>query len=155
MGRTNIGNVTFVTAPITGADVSPLSGDNINASALQFAWSRLSNFALAVAGTPVTREEIVYVANNSGTFKGVHASVKVPGSSASVTIDVKKNGTTILSAPITLTDATAAGVTQNGTITVTSFVAGDIVSIALTVSSSTGMSGVVGWVNGVEISQPL
>ena len=153
MGRNNIGNVTFVTFPLEGSDVDPSAA--IPASALQFAFSKSTSFGLAAGATPVTGEYEVHVANNVGTVLGFHAKVTVPGSSASVTVDLKKNGTSILSAPITLTNATGAGTPQNATISTPSLAAGDRLTALLTVSSSTGMTGVSAWVNGVEISQPL
>ena len=153
MGRNNIGNVTFVTFPLEGSDVDPAAA--IPASALQYAFSKSTSFGLAAGANPVTGEYEVHVANNVGTVLGFHAKATVPGSSASVTVDLKKNGTSILSAPITLTNATGAGTPQNATISTPSLAAGDRLTALLTVSSSTGMTGVSAWVNGVEISQPL
>ncbi len=151
--RQNIGNVTFLAFPLEGTDVDPAAA--IPASALQFAFSKSTSFGLAAAATPVTGEYEVHVANGAGTILGFHAKVTAPGSAASVTVDLKKNGASVLAAPITLTNGSPAGTPQNATVSVPALAAGDRLTALLTVSSSTGMTGVSAWVNGVENSQPL
>ena len=153
MGRTNIGNQAFVTSPIDGSD---FGGPNpIPPAQLPFMFASHTSFGLKAGDTPVTGEYEMWVASNPGTLTGFHPKVTVPGSSASVTVDLKKNGTSVLSSVVTLTNATSAGVPQNATISSPTFAAGDRFTALLTVSSSTGMTGVSTRLNGVENSQPL
>lgn len=105
-----------------------------------------TGFDLAIGGTPAAREEIVFVATTAGTVRGFHALLNDTGTSTSVTFDLKKNGTTMLSSVITITHSTSDKAVQDGTLSGTSFVADDILSIALAVSSSTGAQGPYAWV---------
>lgn len=150
--RTNIGNLPVVTVPVQGVDISPTA--DILAQAVRFGVKKVTNFGLAIAAAPTTKEEIVHVADGAGVINGFHCSVIVPGSGASITLDLKKNGTTVLSAVVTLTNSSTAGLIYNGTVSVPTFVAGDVLSIALTEGSNTGMSGVAAWVNLVETVLP-
>lgn len=156
MGVQNVGNVQLVTAPVQGNQIAPLtSAQNVPASVCQFQFKAPTNFGLKIGDTPVAAEVIAYQADGAGQLTGFHGSVVTPGSSASVTLDLLKNGVTVLSATITLTNASTARAIYNGTISALTFVAGDLFSIKITVSSSTGMSGVSAYLNGYEITQPL
>lgn len=61
--------------------------------------------------------------------------VACAGSSA-LTVDLKKNGTTVLSAPITLSSADAAYSESSGVITVTGLVDGDYLTVVIDVTAS-------------------
>jgi hypothetical protein len=100
-----------------------------------------SNFDLAIGATPVAREEIVWVAQNAGTIRGFHALLNVTGSTTDVDFDLKKNGTTVLSATINVINTDADRLVKDGTLSVTSFVADDVFSMELTVTTSTGAQG--------------
>ena len=153
MGRQALGGISMLTYPLEGADIDPLAA--IPGSAMNFCRSMGSAFGLKIGDTPVAGEFWLGTANNAGTVKGVHASVTVPGSAASVTIDVKKNGTTILSGVITLTNATGARVRVDGSISVPSFAKDDEFTAVLAVGSSTGMQGVKVWLDTEENGQPV
>lgn len=106
-----------------------------------------TNFALAIGGTPAAREEIVYVCKAAtATVRGFHCLLNVDGSSTSVTFDLKKNGSSILTGVVTITDSTGNGAVQDGTLANGALVAGDRLSIQLAVSSSTGAQGPYAWV---------
>jgi hypothetical protein len=79
-------------------------------------------------------------------------NIELSGTAASVTFDLKKNGTTILSSVVTITNATGDRVVVDGTLASTALAAGDVLSIALTVSTSTGMQGPFAWVTVKENS---
>ena len=113
----------------------------IDADKMQHCYHRGTGFALAIGGTPSAREEIVFVATQAGTVRSFNALCNDTGTSSSITFDLKKNGTTMLSSVITITNATTDKATQSATLSVTTFAAGDILSIALAVSSTTGMVG--------------
>lgn len=57
---------------------------------------------------------------------------------ATLTVDVKKNGTTILSAVVTLNSANTARVVVAGTVSVTAAVVGDFFEVVVAVSAGTG-----------------
>lgn len=112
-----------------------------------------TNFDLAIGATPVAREEIIYVAKNAGTVESFHGLLNDTGTSTSVSFDLKKNGTTILSATADVTHSDADRTVKDGTISTPSFVADDVFSIALTVSSSTGAQGPFAWAEFDEAGQ--
>jgi hypothetical protein len=119
---------------------------DIDSDKLEHLHKRGTNFALAIGGTPAAREEIVYVCEAAtATVRGFHALLNVDGSSTSVTFDLKKNGTTILSGVVTITNSTGDRVVVDGTISNSALVAGDVLSIQLAVSSATGASGPYAW----------
>lgn len=100
-----------------------------------------SAFALAIGGTPSAYEQIVYVALTSGTVRNVGALCNDTGSSASITFDLKKNGSSILTGAIAVTNATTDKATVAGSISSASYAAGDVFSMQLSTSSTTGMTG--------------
>ena len=129
----------IVTYPVLGSDVS--ASANIPYTALQRTQVLEEKFGQPIGGTPTTVENIVHVANGAETVIGFHVACYNTGSAASVTVDLKKNGTSILSGVVTVTNATPSRTKQNATIASPSLVDGDVLSMALTVSSSTGMQG--------------
>lgn len=150
--RTTFGNNQVITYPITGSDISSTAA--ITADMIYYVFSEQHDFNLSNTATPVSATVHIKWCNSAGVITGVHARVVTPGSSASVTVDVKKNGTTILSSPITLTNSSTANTRYDGTVSVSTFNADDYITAVLTVSSSTGMQGVAVWVNGYETSKP-
>jgi len=135
---------------VTNRHISNSAGDVIDTDKVQPYLSKGTNFALAIGGTPATREEIVYTCQGDGDIRGFHALCNDTGASSSMTFDLKKNGTTCLSSVITITNATTDKATQDGTLSVTTFTTGDILSISLTVSSATGAQGPYAWVTLTE-----
>jgi predicted RNA-binding protein len=111
------------------------------------AWS---NFALAIGATPVAREEIVFVAQSAGSINRFAALLNDTGTATDCDFVLKKNGTTIMSSDLTITHATSDKVVVEGSLTSTTFVAGDVFSIQLVVNSSTGAQGPYAWAEFVE-----
>lgn len=62
-----------------------------------------------------------------------------------ITIDVLKNGVTVLSAPIVLDVGNVAYITELGTVTVPDMVAGDVLEVNVTISGAPG-NGVFGYI---------
>lgn len=137
------GTLVFDTADISSDSIS--STTQIDNDKLQHLYKASTNFDLAVTGTPVARHEIVYVADKAGTIRNFNALCYDTGTSASVTFDLKKNGTSVLSAPITITNATSDKAVVAGTITTSTIAIGDVITMELAVSSSTGMQGPYAW----------
>lgn len=151
MGTTTAGRIQPYS--IIGTDISGTA--DIAAEAMRHSFVAGTNFATAIGGTPATREEIVYTASGAGVIKGVHALLNDTGTSTSVTVDAKKNGTTVLSSVITITDSDADRETVDGVLSVTSFVAGDVLSLALTVTTSTGAQGPFAFITLQETASPV
>lgn len=139
---------------IIGTDLSVQA--DVPAEAMRHCFKVGTNFGTAIGGTPVAREELVYVASGPGVVKGFHALCLDTGSSASVTFDLKKNGTTVLSGVITITNATTDAQVQDATLSgIPALVANDRLTMALAVSSSTGMVGPYAFVTIQETSAPV
>lgn len=150
MGRTN--SSTIVPGTIIGTDLS-LTADVLPQS-MRHCFKPGTNFGLAIGGAPATREEVVYVASGAGTIQGFHGLLNVVGS-ANLTMDLKKNGVSILSAPISITNAQANREVVDGTLSSVSFVAGDVFSMAETVTVSTGASGPYAFMTVTENQAPV
>ncbi len=130
------------------------SDAEIDADKMQHVYTAGTSLGFAIGATPTTREEIVYVAKQAGTIRGFHALLNVDGSSTSITFDLKKNGSSILSAVITVTSSTGDRVVSDGTLSSTTLAADDVLSISMTVSSSTGAQGPYAWVDVEENAAP-
>ncbi|VTU02779.1 Marine sediment metagenome DNA, contig: S03H2_L04701 OS=marine sediment metagenome GN=S03H2_18785 PE=4 SV=1 [Gemmataceae bacterium] len=91
-------------------------------------------------GTAATAERrIVHVARAAGTVAAVGAGPVVAATgNSTVTVDVRKNGTSILTSTISLTSATAAFARVAGTINTAAYVAGDVFEVVVTVAAGTG-----------------
>lgn len=88
------------------------------------------------------RRTVVRVAHGDGTVEAVRAGVVVACvGDSTITVDVKKNGTTILSAPISLDSGDAAYAKVDGTITVPDYVAGDVFEAIVDATVGTGTLG--------------
>ena len=126
---------------IADGHFSNASADRLTSAKQIHVVKAFTNFDLPIGSTPVAREEIVYVAPAAATVKLFRAMLYDTGTSTSVTFDLKKNGTTILSGTISITHSDADKVVKDGSISNVSLAADDILSIALAVSSSTGAQG--------------
>ena len=81
----------------------------------------------------------MFVANRAGTVNSVKAgSIAAAIGDSTVTIDIKKNGSTILSAVITLDSSNTARITEAGTISrAGTFVAGDWYEVVIIATAGT------------------
>ena len=145
---------TFTLEAGTVTNESIASGAAIDADKMQHCYKPGTNFGFAIGGTPTSKHEIVFVASQAGTVRGFGCLLADTGSSTSITFDLKKNGTTMLSSVVTITNATADGSVQGVVPSVTSFAADDRISIDMTVSSSTGAQGPFAFVELEENSAP-
>ena len=135
------GTLTFNNGEVTNSSFSGNAADALDCDKVQQFMTKGTNFGFVIGGTPTTREEIVHVATYAGTIRGFHALLNDTGTSTSIAFDLKKNGTTMLSSVITITHGTADKAVTDGTLSVTTFAADDVISISMTVTSSTGAQG--------------
>jgi hypothetical protein len=88
----------------------------------------------------VTERKVIHVARAAGDVVACEAGVVVAGSGGgmSVTVDLRKNGTTVLTAVITLNAASTAYANTDGAISVGPYVAGDVFEIVITATAGGG-----------------
>lgn len=113
-----------------------------------------TNFNTAIGGTPATREEIVMIATSAGTIKGFHALLNDTGTTTDIDFDLKVNGTTVLTGTINITQADADKLVKDGTVSSAAITIDDVISIAMTVTTSTGAQGAYAWVDIEENNAP-
>lgn len=139
------GTIQHDDGSIKNRHYSNQAADILDADKVQHVYKAGTCLGFAVGATPTTREEIIWVADGAGTIRGFHCLLNDTGTSTDVDFDLQKNGTTVLSAVATVTHSESDGEVVDGTLSVTTFVAGDIFSIAMTVNSSTGAQGPYAW----------
>ena len=146
------GTLRLPSSCVTNESVS--ASTKIDADKMQHVYKPGTNFDLAIAGTPANREEIVFVASQAGVIRGFHALLNDTGTSTSVAFDLNVNGSTVLSGDVTITHSDSDGVVSDGTISSPTLAIGDIVSIDMAVSSSTGAQGPFAWAEIEEETAP-
>lgn len=89
--------------------------------------------------TATTETRGIYVARNAGTVVELSAgSIVANIGAATVTVDLKKNGVTILSGVVTLDNANTARVVEMGTISGASYAAADFFETVITATAGGG-----------------
>lgn len=121
-------------------DAAINAGANVAATKTQHRWRALFN---QVHGSIATAERrAVFYAYATGTITFVRAgSVVACIGGATITIDVKKNGTSILTATIVLDNANTAYVVEAGSLSVTTLAIGDVLEVVQTVATGGGTLG--------------
>jgi hypothetical protein len=112
-----------------------------------------TNFGFVIGGTPTAREEIVFVASQACSLKAFHCLLNDTGTSTDIDFDLKKNGTTVLSSVVNITEGTSDGAVLDGTLSSspTALATDDIISISMAVTSSTGAQGPFAWAEIEEV----
>ena len=113
------------------------SADPIDASKLKHQYLARLVQPSGSSATAVT--QAVHHAHAAGSVVGVEVGAVVAATGAdTVTVDVKKNGTTVLSGVVTLDSSTAAYAAVLGAVAVTAYAAGDTFTAVVTPAHSTG-----------------
>lgn len=87
----------------------------------------------------VTERKVVHVARSAGDVQAIEAGIVVAAAgAATVTVDLRKNGTTILSSVITLDNANVAYAEEAGTISSAPYVAGDVFELVVVATAGGG-----------------
>lgn len=135
-GRLTPTSLTIPFGSVSNASIA--SGSNVDTDKLESrvysSWSQPNS-----ASTAETRT--LFVAKRAGTITSFLAgSIAAAIGDSTVTIDLKKNGTTILSSTIVLDSSNTARVAEDGTLNgaSTAFVAGDWFEVVITISAGTG-----------------
>lgn len=135
------GNLRCVTInlPATCVGDAQVSGSSpITASKLQHQHSK--TFAQANGSAAVAERRVIHIAYGAaGTVLAFRTGVvTVATGDSTVTVDLYKNGASILSATVTIDNTKAAFARTTATLSSASYVAGDIFEVVLTVSAGTG-----------------
>ena len=92
--------------------------------------------------TATTETKTIHVARGSGNVTEFYAgSIAINAGAATITVDLKKNGVSILSSVITLNSSNTARVAVAGTISSASYVAGDWFEVVATATAGGGTLG--------------
>ena len=122
------------------SDAAIAAAANIDADKLQHRWRAMLTQVHGTAAA--TERSVVYYARTTGTVTSVKAGTVVLNiGAATITVDVKKNGTTILSGVITLDTANTAYIAEAGTITVPALVAADVLEVVVVATAGGGTLG--------------
>lgn len=126
---------TFPDGGVTNAKVA--AGAAIAASKLVHQ-HRINYSQPNTTATAVT--QVIYRCYGAtGTIKEIAAgSIGIAVGAATVTVDVKKNGTTVLSGVITLDSGNTARVAELGTVSVPALAAGDVLEVVTTATAGGG-----------------
>lgn len=139
---------------IGNTQISNQTPDIINVDKLQPVFIGQTDFGFGIGDTPTTKEKIVYIGKVGGVIRGFHALLNAVGSATSIVFDLKKNGTSILSGTITITNTSTSMLKYDGTLASNTFVAGDVFSALMTESTNTGAQGPCAWAVFVENTAP-
>jgi hypothetical protein len=136
------GLVIITPGTLTTREHSTAEADRLTRDQLRHVFKPATNFDLAIGGTPATREEVIHVAEAAGVVRAFAAGcVETGTATVALTFDLKKNGTTVLSAAVSVTDATADRASTAGTISVSTYVAGDVFTALLTATTPNNSTG--------------
>jgi hypothetical protein len=87
----------------------------------------------------VTERKAVHVARSAGTVAAIEAGIVTAAvGAATVTVDLRKNGTTILTSVITISVAQAAYARVAGAIASAAYIAGDVFELVVTATAGGG-----------------
>jgi len=150
-GISSSGKTILDAGQVTNTHISSAAADAIGADKLAQWRDPDTDFGFAIGATPSAFEAQIYVAKGSGTIRGFHGRVNAGGGSTSITMTLKKNGSSISSSPVTIGASTTT--VQDGTLSSTTFVAGDYFSIAMA-GTFTGAQGPYAWMSLVETNCP-
>lgn len=127
--------------PNTVGDAQVVSTSPIQASKL---YHRIQELVTQVHGTAtVARREVIYVAKAEGNIADFFAGVVVANiGAATITVDLLKNGTTILTDTIVLDNSQAAyEIVANEGVTDDSYIAEDVFEVVVTATAGGGTLG--------------
>jgi hypothetical protein len=94
-------------------------------------------------GTAASATQVIhYTVGTTGTVYEFKAgSVTACTGAATITVDLRKNGTTMLTAVITLDNANTAYIAEAGTLSATAVVAGDVLTVVIVATAGGGTLG--------------
>lgn len=134
-GRLTAGHISYPSNEISNAAIASDAG--IDAEKLEHQYCKSYSQPNTTA-TAETRILHVVHGDTAEVLEFEAGSIVANVGAATVTVDLKKNGTTILSAVITLDNTNTAYVTEAGTISSANLVDGDVLTIVTTATAGGG-----------------
>lgn len=133
------GGISLPTNTIT-ADGQVQAGANIGGAKTVARMRR--GYANESATTAVTETRVIHVSHATGILIGLKCGLIVANvGAATVTFDLKKNGSSILTGVVSFSSADAARAVKDGTLSVTTAVVGDIFEVTITATAGGGTLG--------------
>jgi len=117
------------------------SSAGIGTDKMKHIHSVTANFGLEYNATPVAKVFVLYQAQAIGTLRAFYAGLYDSGTSTSVTFDLRKNGVSVLSSAVAVVHGDGDRARIAGTITSASFAAGDVFTVHLAATATTGAQG--------------
>ncbi len=150
-GRLMVQSFQLPSSAVNNAAVQALAG--ISASKLEHQYEK--TFAQAIAIDCASEARVIHVvAGATGTLLSFKAgAVVVAGSTTTVDVDLKKNGTTVLTGTITLDNSQTAYQLVSATLASTAMAVGDVLSVHFTLTGTNEPKGVFAQVNFREDAQ--
>lgn len=88
------------------------------------------------------QRQVIHVAHGAGTLVSFGGGITVACvGDSTITINLYKNGSTILSTTVTITSSNVANAVEEATFSATPYSAGDVFEVVVTVSAGTGTLG--------------
>lgn len=132
-GSLTVGSFTPSSGSVTNASIAAAAA--IQATKLEHQYER----TYAQAGNATDESRILHNAYGAGDIIAVRVScLSVPIGDSTCTVDVKLNGTTILSGVITLNSSSVLYTQQAGTLVTTTYTAGQVFSTTIDATAGTG-----------------
>jgi hypothetical protein len=126
---------------LTYREHSTAAADRLTRDQTRHIFKPTCNFDLPIGSTPAARIEVLHVAEAAGNVLAFGAGLYESGSSTSITFDLLKNGSSVLSSVVTVVHGSGDRTTVAGSINTVAYVAGDVFTVALATSSTTGAQG--------------
>lgn len=130
------GTVALPSSSVGNDQINPASPIAAEKSVHQYQ----PKLAQAHGSSATAERRVVHVANAAGTLVAVKVVPVVAAvGDSTVTVDMRKNGTTMLSSTVTINNSKAGYSTTAGTISgAGSYAAGDVIEIVQTISAGSG-----------------
>ncbi len=130
---------------VTGTQTQPVgltnsniaSGAAISATKLEHQYSQTYAQANVTAVAETKAVHVTY-GTTGVILKFKAGSIAACAGDSTVTVDLKKNGTTVLTSPITLNSSSVARVAQSASPSVTALAVGDLLEVVVAISAGTG-----------------
>jgi len=137
-GTFRAGTVTLPNSSVGNTQIN--SSDPIAATKLDHQYCPVFRQAHGTAATAERR--VIHVAQAAGSVAGIGVGVVVACiGDSTITVNLYKNGSTVLSAPVVLDNSNTAFAIEAGAISSASYSADDVFEVVVTVSAGTGTLG--------------
>lgn len=101
-----------------------------------------AKFSQAHGVAAITERRVIHKAQAAGSVYAIKALLVIPNiGAATITVDLRKNGTTVMTGVITLSSTGVAYIASSGAIATTSYAVDDVFELVITATVSTGTLG--------------